>query len=270
MKNTAVLAAIVLASFALNGCGRSAPWTRTASPVDTPAADADDSGYREPPQVKGAQREPGGAVVLTGQALPGATVRLASPDGRAEQTTADASGAWSLTAPRGGAAIYGLSQEVGGRRQQAQGYLAVLPHGEPAAAVLRSGAGAVALARGSARPAITAIDFDGTGAAVVSGWAGSSQPLKVLVDGTSVDEGTSGPDGRFFLSLPKPLGAGMRSVQVVSPTGATRVGADVSPPPVFTGVMHAVPRGAGWRIDWSTPTGGIQSTELFALTGTGR
>lgn len=270
MKNTALFAAIAIASLALNGCGRSAPWTRTASPPNTPAADADDSGYREPPQVKDAQRAPGGAVILTGQALPGATVRLASPEGRAEQTTADASGAWSLTAPKGGAAIYGLSQEVGGRRQQAQGYLAILPNGEPAAAMLRSGAGAVVLARPSAKPVITAIDFDGTGAAVVSGWAEPGQPLKVLVDRVSVDEGASGRDGRFFLSLPKPLGAGMRSVQVVSPTGAGRVSADVGPPAVFTGVMRAAPHGSGWRIDWATPTGGMQSTELFALAGGSR
>jgi hypothetical protein len=236
------------------------PGTATQSP-----ADAGDSGYHEPPQARRAVRGPDGAAVLvSGQALPGATVRLASPSGEHEEVQADASGAWSLTAPSRGPAIYGLSQDAGGRRDQAQGYLAVLPSGSPAAVELRSGAGAVSLAQPAANPAIAAIDYDGTGAAVVSGWAAPDQSLKVLVDGTVADEGASGADGRFFLGLPKPLPTGVRSIQVVSPTGSAQVSIDILPSPALAGVWRASRRGAGWRLDWTTPSGGVQTTELFA------
>ncbi len=170
-----------------------------------------------------------------------------------------------LTAPPGGPAIYGLSQEADGRRDQAQGYLAILPREAPAAAVLRSGAGAVSLAQPAGRPAIAAIDYDGAGAAVVSGSAGANQPLRVMVDGTTAEEGASGADGRFFLSLPKPLPAGARSIQVLSPTGAAQVVVDVSPSPAFAGVLRVTRRGTSWRLDWTTPSGGVQSTVLFAL-----
>jgi hypothetical protein len=220
--------------------------------------------------VRRAQRSPGGDVVLSGQALPGATLQLASPDGRHEQTEADESGAWTLTAPPGGPAIYGLSQAFGGRRDQAQGYLAILPSGEPAAAELRSGAGAISLARVVHKPAIGAIDFDSAGAAVVSGWAGANQPLRVLIDGVSVEEGAAAADGRFFLSLPKPLAAGVRSVTVVASSGAAGVSVDVNPAAPFNGVLHASRHGANWRLDWVTPSGGVQSTELYALAEPGR
>jgi hypothetical protein len=262
----AVLAALILAAAA---CGRSAPWsTKAGGP--TASADASNSGYREPPQVRRAARDPDGAVVFSGVALPGASVRLASPDGRQAGAVADSAGAWSLAAPPGGPAIYGLSQEAGGRRDQAQGYLAVLPYGEPAGAELRSGAGAVSLAPATGKPTIAAIDFDGTGAAVVSGWALANQPLRVLVDGVSVDEGAAGRDGRFFLSLPKPLASGLRKLQIAGPDGGTEVSIDIGPAPAFAGVMRASRHGSSWRLDWITPSGGVQSTVLFSLQEPGR
>ncbi len=268
----AVVRAAVLASLvvALTGCGRSAPWTRAAGPPAPPPADAGDSGYREPPQVRRAQRGSDGAVILSGQALPGATLRLASPDGRHEQTQADDSGAWALMAPPGGPAIYGLSQDLGGRRDQAQGYLAVLPSGEPAAVELRSGAGAISLARPVHKPVITAIDFDSADAAVVSGWAGANQPLRVLIDGVSVEEGMAEADGRFSLSLPKPLAGGVRSVKVICPTGEADVSIDVTSAAAFNGVLHASHDGASWRLDWVTPSGGVQSTQLYETAEPGR
>lgn len=249
----------------LAGCGRSAPWSRAPGPATQAQADAGDSGYRDPPQVRGVARGPAGAIVLvSGQALPDAKVRLASPAGQHIDVQADAAGAWTLTAPAAGASLYGLSQETQGRRDQAQGYLAVLPSGSPAAAVLRSGAGAVTLDPPVQWPSIAAIDYDGTGAAIVSGWAAAGQPLKVLIDGTAVEEGAAGADGRFFLSLPKPLATGVHVVQVLGPRGAAQVNVDIAPPAPLAGVLRASRRAGGWRLDWTTPSGGVQTTELFA------
>lgn len=260
MKAAAALIALALA---LAGCGRSAPPAQSGPPSGEPPP-AEDSGYRLPPSVRDAVRASDGAVALSGRALPGATVRLASPDGRGRETVADASGAWSLTVPPGGPAIYGLSQEADGQRDQAQGYVAVLPRGAPAA-LLRSGAGALSLAGAAGRLQIMAVDFDGSGATVVSGWAAPGQALRVLVDGVTVNEGAAGAGGRFFLALPKPLAPGSRTVRVVAPDGSVaEVSVEVGPPAPFTGVLHAVSRGSTWRLDWMTPAGGGQSTVLFA------
>jgi hypothetical protein len=257
-------AALIVVALALTGCGRSAPTGQSSS---QPTAAADDSGYRQPPNVSQAVRAQGGTVVLSGRALPDATVRLASPDGRGQETAADSSGGWSLAVKSDGPAIYSLSQEADGRRDHAQGYVAVLPHGAPAA-VLRSGAGAVSLAGAPGRPQILAVDFDGSGATVVSGWAAPGKALRVLVDGVAVNEGAAGPSGRFFLALPKPLTPGTRTVRVAAPDGsADEVALDVSQAAPLAGVLHAAARGSAWRLDWMTPAGGGQSTVLFAPSG---
>jgi hypothetical protein len=261
-----VIGAAVLAGLILAACGRSAPWPQ----AQDRAADAGDASYREPPQLRSARRTPDGGVALSGRALAGAAVRLASPDGRYQEARADQGGGWALTAPNGGPALYALSQQAAGRRDQADGYVAVLPDAGPVAAVLRAGTGALSMAGGPGRLSILAVDTDRSGVAIISGWASPNQPLRVLIDGAPADQGATGQDGRFALSLPKPLAPGEHAVQVVSPTGEARAMIEAGPPPVFAGVLHATPRDWGWRLDWATPAGGVQTTELFAAPGPGR
>ena len=250
-------------SLTLTACGRS-PWAPPAAPATGgQQADDGDNGYRAPPRVRQAARAADGGVTLSGMSLPGALMRLASPDGHAQEAMADGAGAWSLEAHAGAPAIYGLSQETGGRRDQAQGYVVVLPGPGPAAAELRSGAGTVVLAGGPGAVKVNAVDFDGSGAAVISGWAQPNQPLRVIVDGVVADEGATLAGGRFFLALPKPLTAGKRTVAVASQSGQDQVDVDVAPAQPFQGAMRAVQRGSAWRIDWMTPAGGAQTTLLF-------
>ena len=245
------------------GCGRSAAQLAPGAPTPDSQASGGDGGYRRPPQARAAARAADGVVTLSGQALPGSVVRLASPDGRHQEAPADAMGAWTLTAPPGAPAIFGLSQLAEGRRDQAQGYLAILPAGSLVAVELRAGAGSVVLAGDKGPPRLLAVDLDASGVAVVSGWAQPGQALRVLVDGTLAEEGVANPSGRFSLPLPKPLPAGARVVQVVSPSGAAQATVQATPPTTFPGVLRATPQGAGWRLDWRTPVGGVQTTELF-------
>ncbi|HUO20934.1 MAG TPA: hypothetical protein VMU59_00270 [Caulobacteraceae bacterium] len=253
------------AALALAGCGRSAPWApaRTAT-AGQPANVADDGGYRPPPRLLTAARGPDGQVTLAGQGLPGAAVRLSSPDGQEQTAEAGAAGEWTLTVPAHNASVYGLSQEADGRRDQAQGYLLVLPGSGPAAAELRSGAGARTMPPNPLTGLrLDAVDLDASGAAVVSGWTAASQSVRVLIDGAPVDDGAASPTGRFSLALPKPLPAGPHLVQVLAANTSAQVSLDVAAPAPFGGVLHAVPRGSGWRVDWLTPAGGVQTTFLF-------
>jgi len=219
--------------------------------------------------MTGMVRAADGSLSLIGRAMASSHVRLASPAGALAETVADGSGAWrAALGPASEPVLYGLSAEADGRRVQAEGYVAVLPNA-PGAALLRAGAGAEPLDGGGPTPRIQAIDFDSGGAAVVSGRAAPSSPLRVLIDGMAAMDGAAGGDGRFSLTLPKPLTQGERRIQVMSPKAVDGVLVQISlaQPLTADGPYRATPTKAGWRIDWLTPGGGAQSTLLLAPSG---
>jgi hypothetical protein len=257
-------AALALAAWALlaAACGRGGAWPAAAPPAPPPAPDP---GYRAPPEMTGLTHGADGAVALQGRAMPSAQVRLASPAGARVETTADGSGAWSAAlGPVSEPTLYGLSAEAGGRRVQAEGYVAVMP-GLPTVALLRAGAGARALDAGRTGLRILAIDMDGAGVAVVSGRAGANAPLRIMVDGAMAMEGRAEAGGRFSLTLPKALPPGPHRIQVMTMTGVTQADLQASAPRTPPeGPYLATPQGVNWRIDWITPGGGPQTTLLLA------
>lgn len=250
---------------AMAGCGRGGSFPARSSAPVTGSAEID-PGYRAPPELSAAQRAADGVVTLSGRAPASSRVRLASPMGAVVETAADGSGAWrAVLGPVSEPALYGLSAEAEGRKVQAEGYVAVLP-GPPGVALLRAGAGAQPLEPLGSALRITAVDFDGDGAAVVSGQARPGSALRVLVDGAGPVNGAAGGEGRFSLTLPNPLAPGVRRIQVLSPTGSAATQVRVAPAKAFFDVPYRAAReGSGWRIDWITPGGGAQSTVL--LTG---
>ena len=220
-------------------------------------------GYAPPPAITAAARGPEGRVLLAGVATPASRVRLGSPDGREIFVVADAAGAWRATLPASdGVSLYGLSAPQGGRVVQAEGYVAAAPGGE--AARLRAGSGAVVF--GPARPGagLLAADFDHKGAAVLSGWAPAGAAITLSIDDAARAQVESGPDGRFMLTLDKPLAAGAHAVEVAGRGAPWRGSLDVSPAaPLAGGPFRAAPVAGGWRVDWLTPGGGVQSTVIF-------
>lgn len=209
-----------------------------------------------------------GAAALSGHAAPSSMVRLVSTFGDRIQTTADGSGAWTarlglVTEP----ARYSLTAETGGRTVEAEGYVAILP-GAPTVALLRAGAGAQVQAAGSADIRILAVDMDAVGAAVVSGQAQPGASVRVMVDGGSAIQGAAGADGRFSLTLPKPLARGQRRVQVLAPKESAQIDIDVAPPaPLGDGPFQATSDRFGWRLNWLTPGGAPQTTLLIGAAG---
>ncbi len=236
--------------------------TPAAQPARNPEA-----AYLAPPKVVTAAVE-GGGVAVSGSAAPGASVRLGSPTGQAVSTEADAGGLWRAILP--GAAeprLFGLSMTREGRTVQAEGYLFVAPEG--AVALLRAGGGTEPLSGPSDSPRILAIDFDREGGAVISGVGRPGAGFGVRVDRATQAEGKVDAQGRFSLSLTQPLGPGSHTVQVAGEGGENLVRLDVSPPGRLTGgPLHAERFESGWRADWMTPGGGIQTTMLFT-PGTG-
>ncbi len=248
---------------ALAGCGPSgggvAPAGRTAS--------SPEGSYLAPPALESAQHFASGRILLVGRAPPTAHVRLASPQGQALFATSDRAGAWRLSLPASPETrLFGLSVIDASRPLQAQGYQAVTPGGT--VAELRAGAGARVLDAGGRRPRILALDFDRKGGAVISGFATAGSALGVRIDGVARGSARAGPDGRFTLAFDEPLAPGPHRFEVVTAGGTSGVDAVVSAAGALTtGPFSAARAGEAWRIDWTTPGGGMQSTLLFDGSG---
>jgi hypothetical protein len=255
-------AVAALAVLALGACGgKDRGWRHDPATAKTEQVSLRDSYLKAPSAVSAARQ--GDAVTLSGQAEPLASVRLGAPTGEALLGKADAAGAWRLVAPLAAEPrLYGLSMTMEGRTVQAQGYLMIAPDG--AAVLLRASAGAEVMGRSSPSPLILAIDYDRSGGGVVSGVGAPGAGLGVRVDRVTRGEGKVGGDGRFSISLNQPLAAGTHVIQVAGEGGEQQVVVDVSPPrPPTGGPASSTLTAAGWRVDWMTPGGGLQSTQLL-------
>ncbi len=225
--------------------------------------DASESAYRPPPSLTVAAWLPGGRVALAGRATAGSRVRIAAPGGDAVLARANGGGAWRAVLPGApDVRLFGLSMIEAGRGVQAQGYLAVTPRGM--AAQLRAGAGAVVMGAPPGIPRILAVDFDRKGGTVVSGMGPPMTALKVRIDGRERAEARVDGAGRFSLPLDEPLGPGAHELEVGQGGARDAARVAVSPAAPLTLAPFAAARAlSGWRIDWMTPGGGVQTTLLI-------
>ena len=239
------------------------------APAPTPADNAQTS-YMTPPRVTQAARLDNGGVSLSGRTDPEARVRLQSPSGPAYGVTAGSDGVWTLsTAPLDAVRFFGISEVIGSRAVQSEGYLAVIPGPGQPVVMLRSGGGSHAIAPAPAAPWIAAIDFDAGGGAVISGLAKPNDPVKVVVDGAAAGDARPDGEGRFSVELTTMLRPGLHHANAQSASGSSHVDFVFAPPPA--GQSFAGQRQANdWRIDWLTPGGAPQTTLVFDPPKAGR
>ena len=256
-------AVAALSLLALMSCDRGEKGWRhdpvTAANTDQVSPQA---GYLKPPQVTSATRQADG-VALSGDAQPLSSVRLGAPTGEALVGKADAAGHWRVVIPLAGEPrLYGLSMTLADRTVQAQGYLMVTPSGR--AVLLRAGAGAEVMGQSSPSPRMLAIDYDRSGGGVVSGVAAPQAGLGVRVDRATRGEGKADDEGRFSISLSQPLEAGPRTIQVAGDGGEQQIVVEFSAAqPPSGGPARSTLTPMGWRVDWMTPGGGLQTTQLL-------
>jgi len=242
------------------GCSGKVPAAKTAGDVR-----AEDAGYLAPP-APDAVRLTATGVSLSGSAPAGGRVRLATPGGQALFADASAKGRWTLAlGPIAEPRIFGLSVALKGRSAQAEGYVMVTPQGQ--AAVLRAGAGARRI-DAAAHHGVRAIDFDRGGGVEVSATAPPGAAVLLHLDGRLVAQGQADAAGRYDASLPAPgsttaIRPGAHQVQVSGDGFSDTVAFQVSPSaPLAQGPARSQLTGAGLRVDWMTPGGGVQSTIL--------
>lgn len=257
--------ALTLVLAALVGCTPASPARPTAASGKGPSA-AGEAAYGRPPAVTAVQAG-GGRLRLQGAADPGSRVRLATPTGQALFATVDRGGSWRLSIPEAaGVRLFGLSMTKDRRVVQAESYLAIVP--QALAVQLRSGAGAVVLGSGAGPIAVTALDVDRKGGAVLSGRAHPGAMVDLLVDGAPRGRAMADASGRFALDLDEPLQPGNHQLQAASGPARVVVDAPLADLPQPTQGPFAADRAAGaWRIVWVTPAGGVQTTLVFERGG---
>lgn len=99
---------------------------------------------------------------------------------------------------------------------------------------------------------------------MVSGVAAPDAGLNVRVDRVTRGGGRADDTGRFFISLTDSLAPGVHDIQVAGEGGETAISVVTSPPqPLVSGPVRAEHTPQGWRINWMTPGGGVQTTLLI-------
>ncbi|MDQ2861922.1 MAG: Ig-like domain-containing protein, partial [Pseudomonadota bacterium] len=194
---------------------------------------------------------------------PEARVRLTTPTGQAVIARADPGGRWRFVlASAPGMRLFGLAMIEGPRTLQAEGYLAVTPRDE--AVQLRAGAGARAFTPGGVLR-LLAVDYDRKGGTVVSGTGRPGDTVSVRIDGLQKGRIAADAAGRFTLALDEPLSGGDHRVEADDAAARAEAAISISPPaPLERAAFAASIIPSGWRIDWMTPGGAVQTTLLIA------
>jgi hypothetical protein len=228
-----------------------------------------DFGYLQAPVLTSA-RVSGAMVVLSGRSTNAARVRLSSPYGQALGTTASDTGDWSIEVPAAlnpaePLQMYGLSQERDGRQVQAEGYIAVLPDALTPAVLLRAGTGARPIGpRGADLGSVLIADFDDVGGLAISGQAAVGQEIKAALDGVWGAQGRADRDGHFSLALSGATRPGAHQVSLQIGARTLVLPLDIQPARLAAGRLFKSTRlQGGWRIDWTTPSGGVQSSMVM-------
>ncbi len=234
MKRPIAPALIVAAALVAGGCGQRPAPTTSDAPVDT--------GWVMPPVID-AVASVGSTLSLSGRAAPLGRVVISGPGGQAYAVGADQAGRFDLRIPRPTRDTLFTVEARAGQLGYPAPYR-LLVAADPAGPIGLLSVGAATHRLDAAGP-LDAMDSDGE-AVLLSGRAAPGAPVDVEVGGPRPVQ--TGPDGRWTLALP---GAG--SVRVGSVVYALPAGQAAG-----EGLLERA--GAGWRISWSTPAGGRQTT----------
>jgi hypothetical protein len=247
--------ASALAVLALGGCGGPGEAGQAEA-----AAEAD-TGYADPPQATAVLALPGGGMTIVGRAAPDARVRATTPSGDTHGATAGADGIYRLDLPASDSGrLVSLSVGDADRAVAADGWLFIPPDRPRSAAMLRPGAAARPLAQDAGL--IGAVDYDAAGGVAVAGFTAPETDVQALVDGRPAGDARSDGAGFYSLRLDRQIAAGTTRIAVrsgdASAQRTVRLAA-ATPSQVFSATRQS----DGWRIDWLTPGGGVQTTQIF-------
>jgi hypothetical protein len=239
-RRIAVSLAVLAASLA--GCSP-APQENKGGTQEAP------SDWSQPPRIQSVEVTPAG-LRIRGQAGAEARVVLRDAVGSAQAVSADARGRFELTAPTpADAALFSLAVQTGEETAEAPERLLVLDGGRGPIAVLLAGEASIRLDRSGL---LGAVDTDGA-VMILSGPLSDGSAPSLSLDGQALSaRGRAGP----IWWIDAPATPEPRTITVGGQTydypGATNK----------AGPLRAERAGEGWRVGWSAPHGGRQTTWL--------
>ncbi len=236
MKRPIVQTLIFAAALIVAACGERPAPAASQAPAN--------NGWVMPPVID-AVTPAGSDLKLSGHASPLGRVVISGPGNQAYAVGADQDGRFDLRIPRPSRdTLFTVEARVGQLGYPAPYRLLVAA--DPAGPIGLLSVGAPARRLDSAGP-LDALDSDGS-SSLLSGRGGPDAVVEVEVGAPHTVR--TGPDGRWSLALASVRASAIRlgSVVYAPPSGAALV----------EGVLERA--GAGWRITWSTPGGGRQTT----------
>jgi hypothetical protein len=239
----------------LGACGG-----RPAAPSQSDAgaaAPSSQSDYGPPPRIIAVASGTGGSALVSGEAAPDSRVRAVTTDQSTYGATTDHEGRFVLELPSASRSrLVALSAETPRRSERATGWLFIPPDAPERAVLLRAGAPAGPLAGADL---IAAVDYDGAGGVAVSGRASPNAAVALAVDTSAPHELRADAAGAWSARLASALPAGPHVLHVRSgPERADRAFVLESRP--IQGVFEATRERDDWRVDWTPPGGGGQTT----------
>jgi hypothetical protein len=255
----AAAAGAFASALTLCACDRAPrPQVQQPAPSGTPSAAPAD--YVQPPHILAVKRGAAGSMLVEGSAAPDARVRAVQTDGASFGATADHKGRYAVEVPPGkGPKLIALSTEDPTRSVRAQGWLFIPPDAPERAVLLRPGAAARPLAGASL---IAAVDYGPGGGLAISGMAGRDAPVAVALDGAAIQETHADGQGIWTLQFASPAPPGAHVLHVRSGAAHADVNVVLASRPA-RGLFQAGREAADWRIDWTPPGGGAQTTLLI-------
>jgi len=268
------IAAAVSAALLAAACGKG-PSSAAEQAAETAGSNPSGQGgnYLRPPEILAVSAARDGGFLIRGKAEPEARIRAVtlSTDHKAYGATAGADGAFVLGAPPSSTPLLvALASEAGKHQVSAEGWLFIPPDAPSRAVVLR--AGAPARPRDPAAGAFGAVDYDGGGGSV-SGFAPPGAVVSVALDGANPLRARPDSHGMFAVRLGADRAVSPGSHEIRVSTGAqtsTRslqfhAGSEQS---LGGQTFSALREADGWRVVWTLPGGGAQTT--FVPIGTER
>jgi hypothetical protein len=103
---------------------------------------------------------------------------------------------------------------------------------------------------------------------VISGRAAPHAVIDLWVDGARLSRAAAGSGGAFSVALDEPLAFADHQLDVVDGPRRADARPRLTPSQPLSGWPYrATLTPSGWRIDWLTPSGGLQTTLLLARNG---
>jgi len=207
-------------------------------------------GWTRPPMIQSVRRAPS-LLIFTGRAEPGARVVLRSDSGPAYAAAADDQGRFEIRmAPPAGDLLLRPETQTGQDAAPAPERLLIVAGGRGPVGVLRAGGATRRLDRA---PALGAVDSDGRMRLASGRTAPGGAPID-LQAGDETGRVTPDESGRWSLVLAPSAGPDDIRVGGRTFTWPGEVAGDAA--------FRVDRAGAGWRVVWSEPAGGRQTTWL--------